>query len=638
MLHCLEDIRRFWADDLFRGDKRAMRKVDCVTVKALEVQAPGASSSDAMSLFRALKKGDVFGAFSLEERMKIWARLYTTDGFVPTLWAFFENFKYIKACADCVKSLVKIPSKTTLFGAMEKSFVANSQRKDKTIIQEAEGVFSFRSGLTSDRVALHYRQLFLYVMRHLRELSPKSTKLERARNKRRRRTGPDKAAWYRLVELAERLGFRSAQIRKLKSRYSKYANIPSHAEPSRPTLVVDGAEESIERRHACPYDLAYEQSRDFLFLDNMHGVDNSQGSSVTPFFVRRWVYLTFFGRLESDHGDSESPATQPPVGEPHASPISTSRGLSSDQLPRTHGQDDEVIGQEQMSENDPDADILSEPQDEQTTSEATEEMDCEIDEIEGREQEDNSEDLDEAQAYINQLPDTTHLFDSPPPSQSLQLYRNPPSIEDVQVGVMNENGNGNWDDPPPSILSSSFYSEEAFVEEDNEAEAEAGYEEQAPPDERAPLPKEAPSEVASPARDTAPVNTAADGAAKATQDRFKFILRDGDDWTTMEEYSFTSSLSTLVKNTAEKHAAQGRHLLDVELWSLHPSQCFEAALAHGTNIILLFPAGQLCIDKRLAASAAALCPDAGPLRGRTRKRAAHEDISQQRLTKKRDNR
>ena len=309
-----------------------MRKVDYMTVKALEVQAPGVSSSDAMSLFRALKKGDMFGAFSLEERMKIWARLYTTEGFVPTLWAFFENFKYIKVCAEYVKSLVKIPPKTTLFGAMEKCFVANSQRKDKTIVQEAEGVFSFRSGLISDRVALYYRQLFLYMMRYLRELSPKSTKLERVRNKRRKRTGPDKAAWYRFVEMAERLGFRSAQIRKLKSRYSKYANVPSHAELSRPIPVVDGAEESIERRYACPYDLAYEQSRDFLFLNNMHSIDNSQGSSITPFFVRRSVYLTFFGRLVSDYSDSESPATHPYVREPHVSPISTSRGLSSDQL------------------------------------------------------------------------------------------------------------------------------------------------------------------------------------------------------------------------------------------------------------------------------------------------------------------
>lgn len=84
-----------------------------------------------------------------------------------------------------------------------------------------------------------------------------------------------------------------------------------------------------------------------------------------------------------------------------------------------------------MSENDPDANLLSEPQDEQTTSEASEEMNHESEETDGEEQEDNPEDIDEAQAYVNQIPDTTHLFDSPPPSQSLQLCRKPPSVEDV---------------------------------------------------------------------------------------------------------------------------------------------------------------------------------------------------------------
>ena len=250
-------------------------------------------------------------------------------------------------------------------------------------------------------------------------------------------------------------------------------------------------------------------------------------------------------------------------------------------------------------------------------------------EIDGGEQEGNREDIDEAQAYVNQLPDATYVFDSPPPSQSLQLSRKPPSIEDVQDGVINENdSDGYWDSTPPSIISSSFYSEEAFVEEDNGAEAKAGCEEQAPPDERAPLQEEAPPEAASPARDIASIYTAAEGTGEATQNRFKFILRDRDDWITMEEYSFISSLSILVKTTAEKHAAQGRQLLNVELWSLHPSQCFEAALAHGTNTILLFLVGRLCIDKQLAASAAALCPDAGPRQGQTRKKAAHEDVSQ----------
>lgn len=279
------------------------------------------------------------------------------------------------------------------------------------------------------------------------------------------------------VELAERLGFRSAQIRRLKSRYSKYAKVPSHSELSRPTLVIDGAGESAERRHACPFDLAYEQSRGFLFLNNMYSVDNSQGSSVTPFFVRRSIYLSFVGRLVSGHSNSDSPTTHSRVGESHAALTSTPQGLPSDQSQRTHDED-KLIGQEQGSENDPDPDIHSEPQDEQTTREVSEEMRYESEERYSREQEDNPEYIDETQGYVDQLPDLTHLFDGPPPPQSLQPYRKPPSIEDIEDGAINENnGDRNWDFTPPSIISSSFYSERGFIDADAGTEDDVSHEE-----------------------------------------------------------------------------------------------------------------------------------------------------------------
>ena len=89
--------------------------------------------------------------------------------------------------------------------------------------------------------------------------------------------------------------------------------------PPKPTFVVEGPEECPERRCACPFDLGYEQSKEFLFLDNMHSTDRSQGSSIQPVFVRKSVYLTYFGTQVSDDRDSESIASSPPAGEPHRS-------------------------------------------------------------------------------------------------------------------------------------------------------------------------------------------------------------------------------------------------------------------------------------------------------------------------------
>ncbi len=167
MLHCLDNVRIFWAGP-FRHDKNDMQKVDPVTVKALELKAPGRSTSDAMTLFRQLKTGEIFGAFNLDRRMKIWARLQAWEGLVPTLRTFFENFKYIESCANRVKSLITVSSRGTLYTAMARNFSETTQKRGKCIVQEAESVFTYRPCNTQDRVALHYRQIFLYVMRHLR--------------------------------------------------------------------------------------------------------------------------------------------------------------------------------------------------------------------------------------------------------------------------------------------------------------------------------------------------------------------------------------------------------------------------------------------------------------------------------------
>ena len=332
MFHYLDHVRRFWTG-LVRHDEHDMQKVDYVTVKALELKAPGTSTSDSMTLYRQLRKGEIFSAFDLDRRMKIWAKLQTWEGLIPTLWTFFEDFKYIKACANCVKSLVRVPSRGTLYTAMARSFSETNQKRGKCIIQEAESAFTFRSSNTQKRVALHYRQVFLYVMRHLRELSPGSTKLEPKPSERKIRTtkDPNKSVLYGLADLAERLGYKSEKISDLKAKYSSHADGRSPSVQLKPVYVVDGPGECQERRCACPFDLAYEESKEFLFFDNMHNTDKSQGSSIQPVFVRMSVYLAYFGRRvscsepewndqerENDHQEQGRDLTREDVDQIHA--------------------------------------------------------------------------------------------------------------------------------------------------------------------------------------------------------------------------------------------------------------------------------------------------------------------------------
>ena len=568
MLYYLDHVRRFWTD-LVRHDKHEMQKVDYITVKALELKAPGTSTSDSMTLYRQLRKGEVFSAFNLDRRMEIWAKLQAWEGLIPTLWTFFEDFKYIQACAHWVKRLVKVPLRGTLYTAMARSFSDMNQKRGKCIVQEAESVFTFRSSTTQNCVALHYRQVFLYIMRHLRELSPGSTKLEPKPSERKIRTTKDlnRSVLHGLADLAERLGFKSERISDLKAKYSSYADGRSPSGQSKPAYVVDGPGECQERRCACPFDLAYEQSKDFLFLDNMHNTDKSQGSSIQPVFVRKSVYLAYFGR-------------RVPYSEPELNDQSRGNGNQEQEGdPLREGRDQTYAPQEQ-----PDAEEMREDRD-----------------------------ISQWQDYAEQLRDTSHLFESPPRSQSIQANQEPQPMDDVGE-LITYDGKRDQGSVAPSIISSSFYSDEISPED-------------GPPEERVPF-------AETPLRPIASAPMEITEKDDILQERFKFIFRDGDDWITMEEYYFGPSLSSSVELTAGKHAREGRYLFDTALWSLHPSECFEAAMANGTHVILLFPAGRICISQQLAASASRLGDNARSFKENTRKRVANDDISTEDLARK----
>ena len=58
-----------------------------------------------------------------------------------------------------------------------------------------------------------------------------------------------------------------------------------------------------------------------------------------------------------------------------------------------------------------------------------------------------------------------------------------------------------------------------------------------------------------------------------------------------------------VERVAEDHASNGRFLFDTTLRSLAPSECFEAVVGDGTNVVLLIPEGSVNIDHALSTSA-----------------------------------
>lgn len=135
--------------------------------------------------------------------------------------------------------------KKTLYTTIMRSFFEMNQKRDKCIVQEAKSIFTFKFSITQNCVTLHYREVFLYVMRHFRKLSLNFTKLKFKSSEKKIRTTKNlnKFVLYELIDLTKRLEFKSKKISDLKTKYSNYANERSSFEQSKSTYVVDESKE-----------------------------------------------------------------------------------------------------------------------------------------------------------------------------------------------------------------------------------------------------------------------------------------------------------------------------------------------------------------------------------------------------------
>ena len=131
-------------------------------------------------------------------------------------------------------------------------------------------------------------------MQDLHELSPESVLVEprKADKKPRLTKDPDKATFNRLAALAEELGFDTPETTAL----SNGSLAPTRDDPKELgfSVVIRGADEPVERRAGRPFQLAHEQSKDFLSVENINRVHRDY--DITPFIVRKSVFWAFWSR------------------------------------------------------------------------------------------------------------------------------------------------------------------------------------------------------------------------------------------------------------------------------------------------------------------------------------------------------
>lgn len=208
-------MQHFWSS-LVEGEPLAIKKIDQDTVEKLQLLAPGASCADAKTAKGLVLSGQVFSVFGEAERTAIWARMERFDGLVPSLYTFFEDFKYIESCAHCIKRLLG-PLEGPVYATMKQMFVAPPETEGDCLIQTSESAFRRTRVSSIEQFELGYRQVWLYAMRHFPLMPPDpkaDTKLQANSN----RAKADEHTVHEMARLARHLGFRSTEIEGLINR------------------------------------------------------------------------------------------------------------------------------------------------------------------------------------------------------------------------------------------------------------------------------------------------------------------------------------------------------------------------------------------------------------------------------------
>ncbi|GFF50438.1 hypothetical protein IFM46972_09044 [Aspergillus udagawae] len=147
----LGHIGDFWSS-LVASDPDSMKRIDPDTVDALQLLAPGKSRIDSKMARGLVLSGQAFAEFSEEERRVIWNQLANFNRLVPSLYKFFEDFKYLESCAHCVKRLFSSLTES-VWKTMSSIFVPYSGSEvEERLIQTSESTFWREAATDAERL------------------------------------------------------------------------------------------------------------------------------------------------------------------------------------------------------------------------------------------------------------------------------------------------------------------------------------------------------------------------------------------------------------------------------------------------------------------------------------------------------
>jgi hypothetical protein len=183
----------------------------------VQLSIPGRCSSDSDMLNRWLQQREILSTITSEEdRQTIWSNLLRIDTLIPSLYAFFEDIKYLKPCATVVKRLFGGKPEGSVRKSLRMLYKGENQRDDQVLVQETETLLRPYGGTITDRINLGTFQLWLFAARNFTYLIKEYPKKEDGRPPPRLEE-PDPSTWSAFATLAYNLGFTSDEILRMKN-------------------------------------------------------------------------------------------------------------------------------------------------------------------------------------------------------------------------------------------------------------------------------------------------------------------------------------------------------------------------------------------------------------------------------------
>lgn len=301
----------FWSTVSDRG----VYTINTDLIEAVQGRCPRFSQRDHKHIQKLLESDGPLSNLSHQAREHIFYMTVQYTRTIPSLFTFFQDWKYIQICCEVLTGLLAVEDRPVRRGLKE-CFDPLFRQPQHMVVQINHDTFQTCSVQDrSDCFRLAYWQLWLCAMRLWPFLLVRRGRKRQNSVDERFITAHRAPHWSLIARNAQRLGFDSPHIQSLSAQSHSGAldNLPQYQ-----GLTAD-VDSSSRDRYGTPFSDEYLSDRNSLFLPNL--VLNSSvleaigiGEDVTTLLVRRSLFLRIFPdcqmpRLASTVASEHRPST-----------------------------------------------------------------------------------------------------------------------------------------------------------------------------------------------------------------------------------------------------------------------------------------------------------------------------------------